>query len=117
MLIKTRKPGPRAKKVELPNIHYGTIRCGTPLSIGMTVSYRFYENDVKMIAKIVHGDIDKHMSAKQERLDLQRLKKRRAVHRELKIRHHTDMMDISGEIDDEDELFYHAQRMCLRNME
>jgi hypothetical protein len=111
MLIKTRKPGPRAKKVELQNIYYGTIRTGTPLSLGLTVSYRFYETDVKAIANIVHGDIDQHMTAKHKRLDERRSKKRRAVHRELKVRYHADMTKISGEIDDEDGLFYHAERM------
>ena len=103
MLITTRKPGPRAKKIDLPNIHYGTVRTGTPLSIGMTISYRFYEDQVKSIAKIVHGDVDEHMKAKRRQNSERRAKKRRQVHRELKVRHHTDMLEFYEKEVSEDE--------------
>ena len=111
MLIKTRQPGPRAKKTDLPNIQYGTVRCGTPICVGRVISYRFYENDVEAIAKLVHGDVDEHMTAKNEQRTNRRNKKRRLVHRELKVRYHADLIEIFDLEEDREDREYHQKRM------
>lgn len=93
MLVKTRKPGPRAKKIDLPQISYGTVRTGTPLWLGMVIAHRFFEKDVQMIAKLVHGDVEKHITDKRQQRINRRAKKRRTVHRELKVRYHADSLE------------------------
>ena len=114
MLIKTRKPGPRAKMVDLPNIHYATVRCGNGTWTGMRTSYRFFDRDAKAIAKIVHGDIDEHMAAKGKQRYERRVKKRREVHRELKVRYHTDMVEyFGGDEPEKDVRDYHQERTWL----
>ena len=95
MLIKSRKPGLRAKHINLPPIRYATVRTGMGLGLGMTVSYRFFKKEVKMIAQLVHGDISAHMSMKaKQRQDRQDLRFRR-LHVELKIRYHEEMAAIT----------------------
>ena len=107
MLIKTRKPGPRAKKTDLPAINYGTVRTGTPLFLGMVVSYRFFENDVEAIAKLVHGDVEKHMSKKRKERREHKKKKRVETIRELKIQ---DFTGILATVTDKDEKAYFQNR-------
>ena len=112
MLIKTRKPGPRAKKTDLPTVHYGTVRSGTPLSLGMTISYRFYEKHVYSIAKIVHGDVERHMAIKRNQRAERSDKKRRNVRRELKVQYHADLVEAfsvsEGDVEVKD---HHRKRM------
>ena len=93
MLIASRAPGPRAKKVVLPNIPYGTVRCSKPYMNGMLTSYRFLRKDVVMIARLVHGDYEKHMEAKDDQRYARKLKKRNKEHRALKVRYHTDKLE------------------------
>lgn len=92
MLIKTRAPGPRAKRIEFPTIPYATVRKGLGWGLGMTVSYKFYSKDVEMIARLVHGDVTAHMRTKREKKAARELKKLRELHIELKIRYHTDRL-------------------------
>lgn len=93
MLLKSRKPGPRTKPLDLPTIPYGTLRTGKPYLNGMCLSYRFYRKDVEAIATIVHGDFKSHMEKKfEERFD-RKWKRSRNARREMKIRKHTDALE------------------------
>lgn len=116
MIIKTRKPGPRAKKTDLPTIHYGTVRSGTPLSLGMTTSYRFYEKDVAALAKIVHGDVEKHMATKREQKAKRSAKKRRDLRRELKVRYHADIVEAFSGSGEDAEIRDHHQKRTLHRL-
>lgn len=83
MLMKTRRPGPRAKFTDLPAIPYGSEykALGFPVFKTITVFYFRFE-DLRRIADLVHGDWDKHMSlkrveraARQERARTKRVRK------------------------------------------
>lgn len=65
MLMKSRKPGPRAKFTDLPAIPYGSEykSIGFPVFKTITVFY-FRPRDLRRIANLVHGDWIKHMSSK-----------------------------------------------------
>jgi len=65
MLMKSRKPGPRAKFTDLPAIPYGSEykSIGFPVFKTITVFY-FRPRDLRRIANLVHGDWIKHMSLK-----------------------------------------------------
>ena len=116
MLLKTRKPGPRTKKIDLPTIPYTTVRCGTPLFLGLVVAHRFYEKHVKMIANLVHANVEEHMAAKSKQKDQRAKKRRRLVHRELKIRHHSDLLDFLGEDGgDQEDFEHHHERVLSSN--
>ncbi|KAF2483152.1 hypothetical protein BDY17DRAFT_323910 [Neohortaea acidophila] len=112
MLIATRKPGPRAKKVDFPVINYGTVLTGKPYYNGIQISYRFVEKDVIRVASAVHGDIEAHMRKRNwARWDRQ-FKRRDEEHRKMKIRYHRDMAanphckEMSG-----DSKEYHQERL------
>lgn len=94
MLIKTREPGPRAKisKKDLFPIAYGAVRTGTPLRLGTVISYRFFRRDVEALARLVHGDVEAHMKAKRAQLRERRSKRRKEVHKQLKIRNHEERL-------------------------
>ena len=66
MLMKSRKPRPRAKFTDLPAIPYGSEykALGFPVFKTITVFY-FRLEDLRRIADLVHGDWDKHMSLKR----------------------------------------------------
>jgi hypothetical protein len=89
MLLKSRKPGPRATFVNLPPIPYSSQTKGIGFPVfGSVTSFTFRRKDVEMIARLVHGDVDGHMKQKrQERLSRE-LKARRGRIRELKIGYH-----------------------------
>ncbi|GAB7326160.1 hypothetical protein MBLNU13_g10166t1 [Cladosporium sp. NU13] len=83
MLMKSRKPGPRAKFTDLPAIPYGSEykALGFPVFKTITVFY-FRLEDLRRIADLVHGDWIKHMSlkrveraARQERTRTKRVRK------------------------------------------
>jgi hypothetical protein len=76
MLMKSRKPGPRAKFTDLPVIPYGSEykTIGFPVFRTITVFY-FRRDDLRHIADIVHGDWVKHMGMK---LDERAARKRKA---------------------------------------
>jgi hypothetical protein len=65
MLMKSRKPGPRAKFTDLPAIPYGSEykTLGFPVFKTITVFY-FRHKDLRRIADLVHGDWVKHMNLK-----------------------------------------------------
>jgi hypothetical protein len=65
MLMKTRKPGPRAKFTDLPAITYGSEykTIGFPVFKTITVFY-FRLKDLRRVADLVHGDWVKHMNRK-----------------------------------------------------
>lgn len=112
MIIKTREPGPRTKKIELPTIHYGTVRTGTRFFLGLTTSYRFYDKDVQSIAKIVHGDVEKHMASKQEKRAERSAKKRQVIQRGLKIQYHADLVEaFNDDLELADLKDHHQERM------
>nr|OQO27845.1 hypothetical protein B0A51_04814 [Rachicladosporium sp. CCFEE 5018] len=84
-LLKSRKPGPRAKSVDhIPTITYGVkcYRLAMPPSIEVT-SYFFRRNEVEAIAALVHGDVKAHMviktDQKVERAEKARRKRVRGV--------------------------------------
>lgn len=92
MLLKSRKPGPRAKHVNLRVITYGTQHGGNAISVGSCISYKFFAQDVEKIADMVHGDAHAHMVIKrQERME-RKLKRVRRNERATKIRVHTDSL-------------------------
>ena len=108
MLIKSRAPGPRAKHTDLPAIPYATLRTDVGFRLGWRLSYRFFERDVRMIAGLVHGDVQEHMEMTlQQRLD-RKDNRLRKLHIELKIRYHTNCLD---EAESEGEGEYHQRRM------
>lgn len=96
MLLKSRKPGPRAKFTELPTILYGSAykAMGFPVFKRMTAFY-FRPKDVLKIARLVHGDVDKHMMQKQEARDERREKARAKRVREFVIKFHEDCLEVS----------------------
>lgn len=70
MLMKTRKPGPKAKFTDLPAVTYGSEykNIGFPAFKTMIVFY-FRSKDLQMLANLVHGDWRQHMAKKwQERI-------------------------------------------------
>ncbi|KAK5713850.1 hypothetical protein LTR17_017425 [Elasticomyces elasticus] len=95
MLIAARKPGPRAKHTNLPLIPYCTKSTGTAIGVGKCISYRFYINDVKMIARIVHGDVKARMAKKTAERQERKNKKVRVTKRELKIEKYKDIVGIT----------------------
>ncbi|KAK3638476.1 hypothetical protein LTR56_003222 [Elasticomyces elasticus] len=96
MLIPTRKPGPRATHTDLPKITYGTVKIRTSVSAKTCTSYRFSTKDVEMIARVVHSDFKAHMAAKLKKKEDRQDEKLRALHIELKIRHHTWAIAVAG---------------------
>ena len=89
MLVPSRKAGPRAKHTaDLPTIPYGTKIAGTAIGVGHCLSYRFYLQDVKRIAGIVHQDMKTHLDKKVAERQERKLKKIRVAKRELKIEYH-----------------------------
>lgn len=112
MLIKTRVPGPRAKRTDFPDIPYATVHTGLGYGMGMTVSYKFYRKDVQMIARLFHGDVDAHMATKREEQVARKDKKLRKLHLELKIRYHTDLLARATKSDYKRLMELHQKRTC-----
>ena len=75
MLMKSRKPGPRAKFTDLPAITYGSEykTIGFPVFKTITVFY-FRSKDLRRIADHVHGDWVKHMNLKHVERDARQRK-------------------------------------------
>ncbi|KAK3721010.1 hypothetical protein LTR37_003300 [Vermiconidia calcicola] len=89
MLLKSRKPGPRAKHTNLPMVSYGTVRTGL-MWAGACTSYHFFQRDVNRIAQLVHGDVEEHMEKKRRERSKRERENRRELKRKLKVRHHND---------------------------
>ena len=108
MLLKSRKPGPRAKNIDLPVIVHGTIRTGL-IYAGACTSYHFFRKDVEEIAKLVHGDVEAHMREKNNERCARKTKNRYERKRKLKVRYHTDCLAIAKTEKKE----YHQHRMSI----
>jgi hypothetical protein len=83
MLMKTRKPGPRAKFTDLPAITYSSEykSLGFPVFKTMTV-FHFRDKDLERLANLVHGDWVSHMrkkrvarAARQQKAQVKRVRK------------------------------------------
>jgi hypothetical protein len=96
MLIKSRKPGPRAKFLDLPTISYGSEYkpVGFPAFKSVCIYY-FRRSDVEMLAKLVHGDVEKHVRQKEIERNFRRIKVRNKRVRDFRIKHHQDKVEIS----------------------
>jgi len=96
MLIKSRKPGPRAKFLDLPTISYGSEYkpVGFPAFKSVCV-YSFGRSDVEMLAKLVHGDVEKHIRQKTVESNVRAAKARRKRVREHMIQHFQEKVEIS----------------------
>lgn len=96
MLIKSRKPGPKAKLLDLPIIPYGTEykRFAFPLFYRVCVYY-FRRSDVEMLAKMVHGDVNKHMEQKAAERQVRRQRARTKRVRSFKIEYHRGEFETS----------------------
>ena len=113
MLLKSRKPGPRAKHIKLPTILYGSAYIGMGYRQGWSVTYRFYRKDVEMIADIVHGDLDEHMAKKEEVRVQRKTKRLRKLHIELKISYHTRHLECALEHGRKEDSQSHQDCMLL----
>lgn len=60
----------------------------------MTISYRFYREDVEKLATAAHGDVAAHMEAKKKERHERNIKRRDVEHRKLKTRYHEDKLGI-----------------------
>ena len=107
MLLKSRTPGPRAKHTNLPTILYGSAYIPKGFRMGWQLTHRFFRQDVKMIAQLVHGDVSAHLTQKAEKLAALKLTRLRKLHVELKTRHHTDQIATASANNDEGLRVYH----------
>jgi hypothetical protein len=57
--------------------------------------FSFRRSDVEMIAKLVHGDVEKHVRQKQTERSLRAIKARRMRVREFRIKHHREKVEFS----------------------
>lgn len=89
MLLKTRKPSPRAIFTDLPTIPYTSKYkfMGFPVLKPITI-FTFRLKDVRMIADIVHGDVEGHMRLKRFEKATRQNKARSKRVKELKLRFH-----------------------------
>jgi hypothetical protein len=96
MLIKSRKPGPRAKFLDLPPISYGSEHkpMGFPIFNTVTV-FSFRRSDVELIAKVVHGDVKKHLQQKGVERELRSIRARTKRVRGFKINWHQEQLDVA----------------------
>ena len=96
MLMKSRKPGPRAKFTDLPAIPYGSEykAIGFPVFKTITVFY-FRVKDLRHIADLVHGDWIKHMSLKMIERDARQQKARTKRVRKFIIEYHERELETS----------------------
>jgi hypothetical protein len=95
-LIKSRKPGPRAKFLDLPTISYGSEYrpIGFPAFKAVCIYY-FRRSDVEILARLVHGDVEKHVRQKEVERNVRRIKARNKRVRDFRIKHHQDKVEIS----------------------
>jgi hypothetical protein len=96
MLIKSRKPGPRAKFTDLPAIPYGSEykALGFPVFKSIAV-FCFRNKDLARLAGLVHGDFETHMRAKRrERFERQDKAQTKRV-RKFIIEYHERELEIS----------------------
>lgn len=96
MLMKTRKPGPRAKFVDLPIIPYSSEykAIGFPAFKSMTV-FHFRSKDLKMLANLVHGDWRQHMCKKRQEREMRQEKARTKRVRKFIIEYHERELEVS----------------------
>lgn len=109
MLIKARKPGPRAKHTDLPTITHGTVMGGMGYGVGGSVSYRFFVEDVRRIAQLVHGDVRAHMGKKFHEQWVRRHTKMKRVWIELKTRYHNDGLARAKDGKDDTRRLFHMK--------
>ena len=113
MLLKSRKPGPRAKHTKLPAILYGSAYIAMGYRMGWSVTYRFLRKDVEMIADLVHGDVDEHMAKKDEARVQRKDKRLRKLHIELKISYHTRHLERAFKYGQKEDSQSHQESMLL----
>lgn len=96
MLMKSRKPGPRAKFTDLPVITYGSEykTIGSPVFKTITVFY-FRRDDLRRIADLVHGDWYKHMKSKLDEREARQQKTKIKRVRKFIIAHHERELETS----------------------
>lgn len=96
ILLKSRKPGPRATFLDLPQIPYSTQTKGIGFPVfGTVTSFTFRHKDVDMIARLVHGDVETHMKVKRQERYLRERKARRRRVREAKVAFHEVELEVS----------------------
>lgn len=99
MLLKSRKPGPRAIVTDLPTIPYASEYrfVGFPVLKAMTV-FTFRLRDVRRIAEIIHGDAEEHMRQKNFEKATRRYKARCKRIKEVKLRfRESELKQATGE--------------------
>jgi hypothetical protein len=57
--------------------------------------YYFRRTDVEMLAKLVHGDVEKHVRQKVYERAVRRIKARKTRVREFRIKHHQEKVEVS----------------------
>lgn len=97
MLLKSRKPGPRAKVIDLPTIAYGSEyqAIGSYFHHTKTTVFRFPRKDVEKIARLVHGNLEGHMKQHKEKQAARALKGRRERIRAQKIKYHEERLEVA----------------------
>jgi hypothetical protein len=94
MLIASRKPGPRAKHLDLPTISYASEYKGLGYPIYKHVCMFYFRcSDVEMLARVVHGDVEEHLERKEAELEVRRAKAKRKRVKKFKIEHHQFMIE------------------------
>ena len=62
-------------------------------------TYYLRRSDVEMLAKLVHGDVEKHVRQKEMERAVRRATARRKRVREFRIKHHQETVEVStGEV-------------------
>lgn len=100
MLMKSRKPGPRAKFTDLPVIPHGSEykTIGFPVFKTITVFY-FRRKDLRRLGDLVHGDWYKHMNEKtEERAARQRKAKIKRVRQFIIEYHERELETTKGKV-------------------
>lgn len=96
MLLKSRKPGPRAKHLDLPPVLYGSRRASLGFPIFNTATiYLFQREDVAKVAGLVHGDVGAHMEKKKIQQDARALKARCKRVLDAKLGYHRDLEEVT----------------------
>lgn len=96
MILKSRKPGPRAKHPDLPTILYASYRKGHGFPICSTVtSFTFRTVDVEKIARMVHGDLEAHMVLKKKERPDRALRGRCKRVNDAKLKFHQDRVEVT----------------------
>jgi hypothetical protein len=57
--------------------------------------YYFRRSDLEMLARLVHGDVEKHVRQKEIERNVRRIKARRTRVRDFRIKHHQEKIEVS----------------------